>query len=74
MKNLRETINLTKWQTTQGTRTPTNPATLWRRTESDDTLLTRMATSNVLRRGARSLFRQQRQRVNRQLVTRTPTD
>lgn len=47
MKNLRETINLTNWQTTQGARTPTNPATLWRRTESDDTLLTRIATSTV---------------------------
>jgi len=47
MKNLRETINLTNWQTTQEARTTTNPATLWRLTESDDTLLTRIAMSNV---------------------------
>lgn len=47
MKNLWETINLTNWQTTQGVRTPTNPATLWRRTECEDTLLTRMATSKA---------------------------
>lgn len=47
MKNLWETINLTNWQTTQAARTPTNPTTSWRRTEREDTLLTRMATSNV---------------------------
>jgi hypothetical protein len=47
MKNSSETINLTNWKTTQGARTPTNPAPFWRRTELEDTLLTRMATSTV---------------------------